>query len=57
MGAKQVVIGLLIFIFVTISLFLCFYYIFTLNEPVSVLIAVIGGLGAEIVYRRKKARQ
>jgi hypothetical protein len=53
MGAKQIVVGVALFISVTIGLFLFLSYVFQLNEAVNVILAIVGGFGAEIVYRKK----
>ena len=53
MATKQTLIGLMIFSFVTIVLFLMLNRLFHLSEAVSVIIAIALGLGAETLYRKK----
>ncbi|MCT8140415.1 hypothetical protein H1D32_23585 [Anaerobacillus sp. CMMVII] len=57
MKTKQIVIGLAIFTIVTIILFLLARQLFSVSEPVSVVLAIAGGLVAEILYRKKKLGQ
>jgi hypothetical protein len=57
MGTKQVVIGVAIFTIVTIVLFFLFSQVLKINEVISVSISIVGGLGAEILYRKKKLGQ
>jgi len=53
MGAKQVVIGLVIFIIVIITSFVTLNHVLQLSEAMSVIIAIVIGFGAEFLYRRK----
>lgn len=53
MGAKQNLIGVALFISVTVGLFLLLSYVIQLNEAVIVILAIAGGFGAEILYRKK----
>jgi hypothetical protein len=57
MGTKQVVIGVAIFTIVTIVLFFLFSQVLKVSELVSVSVSIVGGLGAEILYRKKKLGQ
>ncbi|WNF35761.1 hypothetical protein RJD24_15050 [Bacillaceae bacterium IKA-2] len=53
MGAKQVIIGLVIFIFVTVASFMVLNQVLQLSDVISVMFAIVIGLGAELLYRKK----
>lgn len=53
MGAKQVIFGLVIFIFVTVASFIAFSQVLQLSEAISVIVAIAIGSGAEFLYRKK----
>ncbi|WP_169824108.1 hypothetical protein [Anaerobacillus alkalidiazotrophicus] len=53
MGPKQIIIGLLVFIIITVVTFFLLNLILQLPEGVSVIIAIVVGLLAEVLYRKK----
>ncbi len=57
MNSRQVIMGLLIFAVVTIAVFLFLTTIFKLNEGLSVILGLIAGFGAEVLYRKRKNKE
>ncbi|GAE35425.1 hypothetical protein [Halalkalibacter akibai] len=53
MKSKQAVVGILIFAIVTIIAYIFLQGLLDLSEGISVIIALILGGAAEILYRRK----
>lgn len=53
MGAKQIIIGLVIFIFITVASFIALNQVLQLSEAISVIFAIVMGFGAEFLYRKK----
>lgn len=54
MKSKQTIIGLVIFIIVTMLLFITFTQLFDLSDSISALAAIAMGILAEVVYRKRK---
>ncbi|WP_179295379.1 hypothetical protein [Bacillus sp. FJAT-45350] len=54
MEAKSVIIGVVIFAIVTVGLFIMLNIVLRLGETISVIVAIVVGAIAEIIYRRKK---
>ncbi|WP_169823189.1 hypothetical protein [Anaerobacillus alkalilacustris] len=53
MGPKQIIIGLLVFIIITVATFFLLNLILQLPEGGSVIIAIVVGVLAEVLYRKK----
>ncbi|WP_161568306.1 hypothetical protein [Anaerobacillus alkaliphilus] len=53
MSSKQVITGFLLFTIVTVGIFLVVHQLLDVNEGISVVVAFIGGIIAEILYRKK----
>lgn len=53
MVAKQNLIGFIIFTLVTLAIFFMVSVILHFHDSVSVVLAIAGGFGAEILYRKK----
>lgn len=53
MGAKQIIIGLVIFILVTVASFIALSQVLQLSEAFSVIFSIAIGFGAEVLYRKK----
>ncbi|WP_169819228.1 hypothetical protein [Anaerobacillus arseniciselenatis] len=53
MTTKEILIGLIVFSVTTVAIFLMLNILFHLSETLSVVIAIILGIGAETIYRKK----
>lgn len=53
MSRKQTIIGLLIFVIVTMVLFLTLNFLFKVTDITSAIIGILVGLLAEVIYQKK----
>ncbi len=53
MTTKEILIGLIVFSVTTVVVFLMLNRLLHLSETLSVVVAIILGIGAETIYRKK----
>lgn len=56
MEVRQTIVGVLIFAIVTFVSYMIFNGVFSIDEGISVVGAIVIGFLAEVTYRKKKGR-